>query len=204
MRSSSTPTRRTQAERSNATREALLNATVESLIEIGYAATTTARVADRAGVSRGAHLHHFQTRQALVTAAVEHLAAQRAAELMELMGRQVPRPLPERLDLVWQGYTGPLFQAALALWSSARSDPGLHQQLVAVEQRLDQQTAQAAAVLFPEIAERTDRPGLVEMLIATVRGLALLDTLQPESHRGYGQWQLVRGHLERLFRDSST
>ena len=32
----------------------------------GYVATTTARVAELAGVTRGAHLHHFGTRQALL------------------------------------------------------------------------------------------------------------------------------------------
>ena len=41
--------RRNQAERSAATREALLDATLECLVEDGYANTTTARVAERAG-----------------------------------------------------------------------------------------------------------------------------------------------------------
>jgi AcrR family transcriptional regulator len=54
--------RRSQAERSAATRDALLDATIVCLVEDGYANTTTSRVAERAGVSRGAHLHHFQTR----------------------------------------------------------------------------------------------------------------------------------------------
>src|SRR3954469_23741665 len=74
--------RRSQAERSAATREALLDATLECLVQDGYANTTTARVAERAGVSRGAHLHHFQTRQALVAAAIEHLAQRRTRELL--------------------------------------------------------------------------------------------------------------------------
>ena len=53
--------RRSQAERSAATREALLDATIDCLIEEGYDSTTTSRVSERAGLSRGAHLHHFQT-----------------------------------------------------------------------------------------------------------------------------------------------
>ena len=74
--------RRSQAERSAATREALLDATIACLVEDGYANTTTSRVAERAGVSRGAHLHHFQTRQALLAAAMERLAERRGAELL--------------------------------------------------------------------------------------------------------------------------
>src|SRR5258706_14432846 len=65
--------RRTQAERRAGTRALLLEATVECLAERGYAGTTTTEVARRAGLSRGAQLHHFGTKTDLVTAAVEHL-----------------------------------------------------------------------------------------------------------------------------------
>lgn len=51
--------RRTQAQRSAEMRERLLDATVACLIEYGYAATTTARVVEKAGVTKGAQLHHF-------------------------------------------------------------------------------------------------------------------------------------------------
>ena|SRR5690349_10042349 len=82
--------RRSQAERSAATREALLDAAIECLIDQGYASTTTNAVAVRAGVSRGAHLHHFQTRTALVGAAVEELAQRWLGEL-----RKATRTLPD-------------------------------------------------------------------------------------------------------------
>src|SRR5208282_2690558 len=72
--------RRSQAERSATTRDALLDATIACLVEDGYANTTTSRVAERAGVSRGAHLHHFQTRQVLLAAAMERLAERRGAQ----------------------------------------------------------------------------------------------------------------------------
>src|SRR5918912_371373 len=86
--------RRSQAERSATTREALLDATVRCLVEEGYASTTTARVAERAGVSRGAHLHHFQTRNALVAAAIQHLARRRGEELRA--AAEAIEPGPER------------------------------------------------------------------------------------------------------------
>ena len=113
--------RRSQAERSATTREALLDATIACLVEEGYANTTTARVAERAGVSRGAHLHHFQTRSALVAAAVEHLrvAPRRgAAWPPPTRCRPGPSASPQALDLLWRSYTSPLFQGALDLWSA--------------------------------------------------------------------------------------
>src|SRR6476661_8559130 len=98
--------RRSQAERSAATREALLNATLECLVEDGYANTTTARVAVRAGLSRGAHLHHFQTRDTLLAAAADHLTRRRGEHL--LASADALPTGPERvaggLDLLWRSY----------------------------------------------------------------------------------------------------
>src|SRR5437660_5890437 len=107
--------RRSQAERSATTRQALLDATVACLVEDGYANTTTARVCERAGLSRGAHLHHFQTRQALLAAAMEHLASRRAERLLADAERLPAgrERLAESLDLLWEGYASPLYQAAL-------------------------------------------------------------------------------------------
>src|SRR5439155_19309262 len=67
-------TRRTQEERSAATREALMDATIDCLVDYGYAGTTTTRVAARARLSRGAQMHHFQRKAPLVVAAPLHLA----------------------------------------------------------------------------------------------------------------------------------
>lgn len=64
--------RRKNAERSAATRKQFLEATVQCLDASGYGAVTNIRVADLAGVSRGAMMHHFPTRQALIIATVEY------------------------------------------------------------------------------------------------------------------------------------
>lgn len=49
-------------------------ASLAGLAELGFAGTTGPAVAERAGLSRGAQLHHFGTRDQMVVAAVEHLA----------------------------------------------------------------------------------------------------------------------------------
>ncbi len=195
-----TPARRSQAERSSATREALLDATIESLVEDGYANTTTSRVAERAGVSRGAHLHHFQTRQALVAAAIEQLARRRSAELLSAADALPPGPerVAKGLDLIWSSYASPLFQGALDLWTSARTDPELRQHLAGVERELDRGTLELARRLFPDLAERPDFERLVEMAAATARGLSLLDTLHPGDGRNRKQWEFCRPRLVQL------
>jgi AcrR family transcriptional regulator len=193
--------RRSQAERSAATRDALLDATIACLVENGYANTTTSRVAERAGVSRGAHLHHFQTRQALVAAAMERLAERRGAELLAA-AEDLPQGrerLVQGLDLLWASYANPLFQAALDLWSHARTDADLRERLVPVERRLDRQTLAITRQLFPAIAEQPDFDRLIELAVSTIRGLALLDTLHPGDGRNRKQWRYSRARLVELF-----
>jgi len=65
--------RRTQAERTQETRARILDASVEVLRKNGYAHFRTADVARAAGVSRGAQLHHFATKEKLVYATMEHV-----------------------------------------------------------------------------------------------------------------------------------
>jgi AcrR family transcriptional regulator len=193
-------TRRSQAARSASTRQALLDATIACLVEDGYANTTTSRVAERAGVSRGAHLHHFQTRQALVAAAMEHLAERRGENLLAA-AENLPEGrerIVEGLDLLWSGYASPLYQAALDLWTHARTDPDLRERLVTVERRLDRETAHVSRRLFAELAERPGFERLLEMATATMRGLALLETLHPGSGRNRRQWTYCRERLVEL------
>src|SRR3990167_8930260 len=102
---------RTQQQRRDETRGALLDAAVESLIEMGFARTTTLEVQRRAEVSRGALLHHFPSKAELLVAAVDHLAAMRAREL-----KQLASELPEETEvaartdavigLLWQCFSG--------------------------------------------------------------------------------------------------
>src|SRR5436305_2316200 len=72
--------RRSQEERREATRGAVLDATVECLAERGYAGTTTTRIARRARVSRGALLHYYASKIELLTSAIEHILRRREQE----------------------------------------------------------------------------------------------------------------------------
>src|SRR4029079_4441599 len=85
---------RTQQQRRDETRGALLDAAVESLIEVGFARTTTLEVQRRADVSRGALLHHFPSKALLLVAAVDRLAEMRAREMKALASQLPPDPGP--------------------------------------------------------------------------------------------------------------
>jgi AcrR family transcriptional regulator len=139
-------------ERSLATRAALLDAAIDCLVERGYAATTTIETARRAGVSRGAQLHHFPTKADLLTSAVEHLFDRRRAEFLEAFAAIDPDAdrLDAALDLLWSMFQGPAFVAWTELWVAARTDPALAAAVVAVERRFTSETRTMFADLFPE------------------------------------------------------
>ncbi|WP_229075633.1 TetR/AcrR family transcriptional regulator [Actinoplanes sp. DH11] len=130
--------RRTQAQRSEATRSKILDATVQCLVERGYAETTTAEVLARADVPRGTLLHHFPTKVDLLVAAVQHVARRRldgvAAEVAATPAGA--EPLDAFIDVVWRHFSSPLFWAALELWNAARTDAALRAALVAVEKEI--------------------------------------------------------------------
>jgi len=130
---------RTQKERRAETRRKLLDATVQYLIELGYHRTTTSLICKRAGVSRGALLHHFPTKESLVIDAIWHLFAQRVREL-DLDFEKVTTPeqrLEALLDHMWVAFfSTPLFWAALELWVAARTDETLRQNLEPAERKL--------------------------------------------------------------------
>jgi AcrR family transcriptional regulator len=180
------PTRRTQEERRNATRGALLDATVDCLVEFGYAGVTTTRICDCAGVSRGAQVHHFPTKADLVGEAVAHLAERRATELRSEL-EHVPkgkRRAQAALDLLWHAFSGPLFQASLELMVAARTDPDLREHLFALERRVNDLILQGADDLFDDLAERPGFHGDFEMALATMRGLALMSAVSGGERKG--------------------
>lgn len=182
---SGVPTRVPQQERSRATQARLLEATVECLVEHGWSGTTTTVVATRAGVSRGAQLHHYPTKAALVTAAVAHLAERRAEELrVEAEALPAgPRRLDRVVDLLAAAFTGPLFVAALELWVAARTDRELRAALVPLEARLGREMHRLTVSML-EVDER--RPGVREAVQATLdllRGLGVANLLNDDSVR---------------------
>jgi len=174
-----------QEERTRAMRQRLLEATVDLLVERGWSGTSTTLVSKRAGVSRGAQLHHFPTKNDLVLAAVEHLSEVRGRELAEAAtklptGRRRTRAV---LEMLAEHFTSPVFIAALELWVAARTDETLLANLAPLEQRIGRDIHRRTVELL-EVDEK--QPGVRELVQATldlVRGLGLANTISDDAAR---------------------
>ncbi len=125
-------TRRTQDQRSTETRRLLLAATVQMLMDVGYANTSTAGIAKRAGVSRGAQTHHYPSKMDLIVAATEEMFGNYAAGLEALAEdlRNGVLDFDGFFDAVWNEVLhGDWFYSSLEIIVAARGDAGLRHQL---------------------------------------------------------------------------
>jgi len=179
------PVRPPQQDRSRITRRRLLDSAVASLAQVGWTATSVQLVAGRAGVSRGAAQHHFPTRESLFEAVIDYITEQRKAELSR-GAEQLPAG-PERTEAVLQLlvglYTGPLFRAALQIWTAASSEASLRARILPLEAELGRR-AHAVALELLDVSEA--EPGVRESVQATLdlaRGLGLAAVLRDDSRR---------------------
>lgn len=120
--------RRTQEERSTEMKDRLLKAALEGLAEDGYAATSTQEVVKRAGVSRGALVHHFPTKVDLFAEAAAFLISRRIHKTRQMVANLDGQDdeLEKRLRLLWQNYRED-FPANIEFMIAARTDRPLRE-----------------------------------------------------------------------------
>lgn len=163
----------TQAERTAQTTTRLLDATVALVVERGYRNTSLPEICKRAGVSRGAQLHHYPTKEALVAAAIEHLLARRVRELGDRLSNEGAFDLKDAASKLWSIYTGDTFYAWLELVVAARTEPELQALLADVDRRF---TARAEMLvqrfLLPHVADKEEIAATARLILAMFDGLA--------------------------------
>jgi AcrR family transcriptional regulator len=189
--------RRTQAERSAAMRTRLLDATIECLVTYGYAGITTPRVAERAGVTRGAQIHHFRSKEDLVVAAIEHLAQQRTQAAIREFGRVETSsdPVSTVLDFLWEAHQGPMFVATVELWVAARTDDVLARHIERVEPLVNSTLISAIAQLVPDHAMRKELRNFVYTAMDALRGILLNSFVDRDSGGARRRWDRACEHL---------
>ena len=171
----------------------LLEATVECLVERGYSGTSTTLVSERAGVSRGAQLHHFPTKNDLVVAAVEHVTRLRGEELLASLSESSAEAAPSAearitrlrrvLQLLGDHFSSPVFMAALELWVAARTDDALLAVVEPFEQRVGRETHRLTVAALGADESRPGTRELVQATLDLVRGLGLANSISDDASR---------------------
>lgn len=155
----------------------LLQATVDCLVDYGYAGTTTAAVVKRAGVSRGAILHHFPTKADLVATAVEYVLDRRN-ESFKVTFASLPRDdglMDAVLGALWQEVNGPTFHAWLELIVASRTDAVLKKKVNAIAGKWTESVDSTFREIFG-LPRTPDRPAFALAPLVTMtmmEGLAV-------------------------------
>lgn len=168
--------------RSRVTQQHVLDSAVEVLIELGYSGASTVRIQERAGVSRGRLLHQYPHRDALLVAAVQHIAEARVASAGSR--DQWPADPGERIDAavdtLWSMYQQGYFWAATELWLAARSNPHLAEALAPREQALGAVIRGVVDEMFgSDLAARPAYADIRDVLNTSMRGVALAYAFDP-------------------------
>ncbi|GAA0629782.1 MULTISPECIES: TetR/AcrR family transcriptional regulator [Sporichthya] len=189
---------RRRGDRSADSRALILEAAVNCLAEKGYADTTTLAIQARAGVSRGRLLHHFPSRDALLVAAAQHLAAERLLDGERWAAGLGPESGGDRERVIaavkrcWSTFEQPYFWAAVELWVACRTRPELRETLRPEEHRLGAAIRQTVAVMYgPKLSAHPNFPAVRDLLFTSMRGVMLtytFDARDPAADRHLPIW----------------
>ena len=163
-----------------ATRQRILRAAVESFQALGYAATTTLEVQRRAGVSRGALLHHFPTRPQLVAAAIAELVRMNGAASREALAEAAADldPVDRARRALSLMVSRPAFGIEMELWMAARSDAELRSHLRDAERAAMKDWQEGLDEMFgPELVAHPAYPAVIAVTTPLMRGLAVTRSL---------------------------
>jgi AcrR family transcriptional regulator len=193
------PRRRPVQQRSEATVEAILQAAAQVFERRGYAAGTTNRIAERAGVSIGTLYQYFPNKDAILVALVHrHLAESTAALQPHLQrlgsGADFDDVLP---DIVQAMVTMHALAPGLhrVLFEETQLPPTLRAELDELEDQLIELAAQALAV---DPSAVPNNPRLTaRIVISTIEGLTHRLVLRPPP--GVGP-EAIAGEITKLVR----
>lgn len=166
-----------QQRKSAQTRIAILEAAIDCLQTHGYSRTTTQLIAETAGISRGAMLHHYATRQELIASLIDYVFYKRMEGFLARInalseGERVQQHAG--IELYWRSLLTREFAAAMQLGIAARTDPELSEILIPKHRRYDQIERNTVLQAFPEWQDKPELYGLaMDFCIAAMEGLLL-------------------------------
>ena len=187
--------------RSQRTRERLLEAAIQALVEFGYAGAKTNGIAARAEVSQGALYKHFPTKLDLLEAALAHVLSEsrdRFARAIRADAEAESDPAGAVFRHLWDVFASPELQAAFELYLAARTDRDLAARVVPIVEQHRANVIAGARARFPDAArEHENFDGAVNALVSTMQGAAIAGALLSEDSAFV---ETQRRSIERMIR----
>lgn len=179
-------------------RRQLIAATVESIHEIGFSATTLQSISRRAGVSAGLVAHYFKDKNGLLEATLRWLATDlRDGIVARLRRAATPR---DRIAAIVEGLLAPeqfeprIARVWLAFWGQLTHAPGLKRVQTVYEKRLLSNLRQPLRDLLP--AAEAERQAVA--LAALIDGLWLRAALSADRADPAQSRDLCLDYVDRL------
>jgi AcrR family transcriptional regulator len=196
-----------QAQKSASTRNLIIDAAIKCFVDLGYARTTTTAIAERAGLSRGAMLHHFPSKIDIVRAAVDHLHAKRLKALRKAMMRPSGETdrVRQGVDAYWAHVKHPMFVAFFELSVAARTDDELASILRPAQEAFERDWNEATLDVFPEWHGNKDAFELgLDLSRYLLEGMAISFLTHKETERDKRVLQYLEEKLHELRRLASA
>ncbi len=167
--------RRQQKVRSSETRALLIEAAVALLQTVGFAGTTTALIANRAGVTTGALHHHYGSKDDLMIDVLDDATA-RIGSLLDQEGVALTGGFDARrfVDHLWRVYGDPAYWAVWEIVIGGRASEAFHRRVVAHRRDTIETVVHPWIVRFVgDSAHHPDALRLFEFMLIAIRGLSL-------------------------------
>ena len=153
-----------------------MQAAVECIYEGGLQSTSTVDIAKRANVSRGAMLHHYPSRDQLLSATYETLLAKEANKLRQAAEnyRNGGLTVDEFIDQLWKRFSVESFSITMDYFAAARTDKSLRTSVKKARKVYDKALADIWINYFSE--SKCDKRELLAHLRLTVslfRGMSM-------------------------------
>jgi AcrR family transcriptional regulator len=196
-----------QAQKSAATRTQIVEAAIRCFVELGYSRTTTTAIAERAGLSRGAMLHHFPAKIDVVAAAVQYLHDKRLRAFRRSIGRTGPTHedrIRQSVEAYWAHVRHPTFVAFFELSVAARTDRELAAILAPMHEAFENAWYETAREAF---AGWDTQSAAFETVIGVVRyameGMAIPYRAQGETERDKRMLRYLESSLRGLANETA-
>ena len=149
-----------QEKKSKSTRNLILDSAIECLYEEGYSSTSTALIAAKAGLSRGAMMHHYPTRIDLIKALIEHLNKKRKkvfSQLIAVIPETKRYEQKASLEAYWKLLISKENIAFQELRNAARTDNQYSKMLLKATRENREERKKFLLTLFPEWKNKPDK-----------------------------------------------